>query len=186
MTNDYTNNPGNLVVRDYHTPPSIVPSIVPSSILPITLIIWPILDSPNPSNHIGGIISPNPLADAIGGITGKMRGFESGATRDTAEGKIDYEGCLSPLVLEAFGEYMLDCSICSDGTKRPSDNWQKGIPLLEYVRSLLRHTFDVWKIHRGYAVKDRITGKSITMKHALCAVMFNVMGYLHEYLKKEL
>src|ERR1035437_10670780 len=173
MENEYKNLTGNILISDYI--PSRTLSNNPSGTIPqgfekITLpLVWP----PDPNNHIGGIIC-------------KMRGFESGATRDTAEGKIDYEGCLSPLVLEAFGEYMLDCSICSDGTKRPSDNWQKGIPLLEYVRSLLRHTFDVWKIHRGYAVKDRITGKSITMKHALCAVMFNVMGYLHEYLKKEL
>ena len=115
-----------------------------------------------------------------------MRGFESGATRDCAEGKIDYEGCLSPLVLEAFGEYMLDCSVCSDGSKRPSDNWQKGIPLQEYMRSLLRHTMDAWKIHRGYEVKDRKTGKIITMRVALSAIMFNVMGYFHEYLKKEI
>jgi hypothetical protein len=117
---------------------------------------------------------------------GKMREFDSGATRDTAEGKLDYEGCLSPLALEAFGEYMLECSICSDGTKRPSDNWQMGIPFKEYMKSLLRHTWDVWKIHRGYIVRDRKTGEIITMKRALCALFFNVQGYLHEYLKKEL
>jgi hypothetical protein len=61
-----------------------------------------------------------------------------------------------------------------------------GIPLKEYMRSLMRHTWDVWKIHRGYIARDRKTGEIITMKRALCAVIFNVQGYLHEYLKKEL
>jgi hypothetical protein len=168
MKNDYTNQPSN-------EPPlsMTVPSNTPwRDSQPVIPIVWPVAPL-----VVGNVV---PISG-----TGKMRGFETGATRDTSEGKIDYEGCLSPLVLECFGEYMLECSICSDGTKRSSDNWQKGIPMVEYMKSLMRHTWDVWKLHRGYTVNDRITGKPITMKHALCAVMFNVMGYLHEYLKKE-
>ena len=34
-----------------------------------------------------------------------MRQFETGAIRDDDEGKLDFEGCLSPLALEAFAEY---------------------------------------------------------------------------------
>ena len=34
---------------------------------------------------------------------GKIRKFKSGATRDTNEGKYDYEGFLHPVVIEAFG-----------------------------------------------------------------------------------
>jgi hypothetical protein len=118
-------------------------------------------------------------------FTPVIRQFETGATRDLDIDKVDYEACLSPLVLEAFGEYMLSCTIQKDGSKRPGDNWQKGIPLTSYMKSLLRHTWDVWKLHRGYPVIDRKTGNPVTMKQACCAVMFNIMGYLHEYLKEQ-
>jgi hypothetical protein len=114
-----------------------------------------------------------------------LRQFETGATRDLDVSKIDYEACLSPLVLECFGEYMLSCSVQADGSKRPGDNWKKGIPLNSYIKSMLRHVWDVWKLHSGYPAIDRKTGKPVTMKIALCAVLFNVMGYLHEYLKVE-
>lgn len=117
---------------------------------------------------------------------GKMQQFETGATRDSDEGKIDPEGAFSPLVLEAYAEYMADCRVCSDGSLRASDNWQKGIPLPKYMKSLWRHFFDVWKLHRGHKVFDKKTNKEITMKTALCALLFNSMGYLHEWLKKEM
>ena len=55
-------------------------------------------------------------------------------------------------------------------------NWQKGIPCDVYMKSLWRHFMDVWTRHRGrktFALMDE----------ALCAVLFNVMGYLHEWLK---
>jgi len=32
--------------------------------------------------------------------TGTIRQFTTGATRDTSDGKLDYEGFISPLVLE--------------------------------------------------------------------------------------
>src|SRR5687768_4320669 len=35
-----------------------------------------------------------------------MREFETGATRNLDNGKLDYEGFLSPLVMERFAEYM--------------------------------------------------------------------------------
>jgi hypothetical protein len=117
--------------------------------------------------------------------TGKMRAFESGATRDSGEGKLEYEACLSPIATERYAEYMLKCSICSDGSKRPGDNWQKGITLQSYMESIMRHVWDVWKLHRGFSAKDRKTGKPVTMEEALCATWFNVQGYLHEILKQK-
>ena len=36
----------------------------------------------------------------------KIRTFETGATRDTELGKLDYEGFLSPTVLKAYAEYL--------------------------------------------------------------------------------
>jgi len=114
-----------------------------------------------------------------------VRKFESGATRDVDDYKLDFEAGLSPIVLEAYAEYLLSCSHLPDGTSRPCDNWQKGISQVSYMKSLMRHTFDVWKLHRGYKVNDRKTGLPISIKKALCAVMFNTMGYLYEELKKE-
>jgi hypothetical protein len=35
-----------------------------------------------------------------------MRQFISGATRDSEEGKFDYEGFYSPLVIKRFSQYM--------------------------------------------------------------------------------
>ncbi len=102
-----------------------------------------------------------------------MREFETGATRDTDEGKHDYEGFLSPLVIERFGEYMTKHRKQADGNLRDSDNWQKGIPQDAYMKSGWRHFLDWWKFHRGH-------GGDI--EEILCAVMFNVMGYLHERL----
>ena len=114
----------------------------------------------------------------------EMRKFESGATRNTDVGKNDYEGFLSPLVIEEYGNYMTKHRKQADGKLRDSDNWQKGIPLSAYMKSLWRHFLDAWFIHRGYKRYDDITKEELTMKGVLCAILFNVMGYLHEILKE--
>jgi hypothetical protein len=108
-----------------------------------------------------------------------MRTFETGATRDTDLGKYDYEGFLSPLVIERFGQYMHKHRTQADGQLRDSDNWQKGITLEAYMKSLWRHFMDMWLRHRGY---HRIARED--MEEALCAELFNIQGYLHELLKK--
>jgi len=110
--------------------------------------------------------------------TSVMRTFETGATRDTDTNKIDYEGFLSPLVLERFGQYMHENRIQSDGQIRDSDNWQKGIPLNAYMKSLCRHFITMWANHRNAEVHEK------EMEDTLCALLFNVQGYLHEYLRK--
>jgi len=106
---------------------------------------------------------------------GRMRNFATGATRDTSEGKPDYEGFLSPLVIERYGEYMNKHRKQADGKLRDSDNWQKGIPRDTYMKSGWRHFFDWWKLHRTLP-------SSSLLEDALCALLFNVMGYLHEHL----
>jgi len=105
-----------------------------------------------------------------------VRTFNTGATRSAEEGKHDYEGFLSPLALERFAEYMTKHRVQADGSLRASDNWQKGIPLDSYCKSAFRHFFEFWKAHRGLPVKEDI-------EESLCALLFNVQGYLHEYLK---
>ncbi len=113
----------------------------------------------------------------------EIRTFETGATRDADDNKLDYEGFFSPLVLERYGEYMHKHRTQADGSLRASDNWQKGIPRMQYMKSLLRHTLDVWKICRGYPAYDRKDGHEISLQEALCAIMFNSMGMLHEDFK---
>lgn len=108
---------------------------------------------------------------------GHMREFDTGATRDTEEGKLDYEGFLSPLVLRRFAEYMHAHRVQADGNLRDSDNWQKGMPKEAYIKSGFRHFMDWWMEHRGHDGREDI-------EEALCALLFNVQGYLHEHLKE--
>ncbi|KKK57774.1 hypothetical protein LCGC14_3051090 [marine sediment metagenome] len=109
----------------------------------------------------------------------KIRTFTTGATRDSEEGKHDYEGFLSPLVMKRFGEYMTKHRIQSDGSVRDSDNWQKGIPQTAYIKSAWRHFIDWWMEHRGLGSREGL-------EDALCALLFNIQGYLHEHLKGKL
>lgn len=107
-----------------------------------------------------------------------VRQFDTGATRDDLASKPDYEGYLSPQVLERYGRYMLEHQTCADGSLRASDNWQLGIPKDEYIKSAFRHFMVWWWAHRNPgALKDTI------IEEALCALLFNTMGYLHEMLK---
>jgi hypothetical protein len=114
-----------------------------------------------------------------------MRQFKTGATRDNDEMKNDYEGFFSPAVLERYGDYMTKHRKQADGKLRASDNWQFGIPKYAYMKSIWRHFLDVWFIHRGYKRFDKQRNEEITMQEALCALIFNVMGYLFEDLKEK-
>jgi hypothetical protein len=105
-----------------------------------------------------------------------MRQFDTGANRNSDEGKLDFEGFLSASVLEAYAIYMNSNRTLENGDVRASDNWQKGIPKDAYMKSMFRHFFDVWKDHRDLETnEDEITN--------LCGLLFNVSGMLHEKLK---
>lgn len=106
-----------------------------------------------------------------------MRRFESGATRDDSESKLDFEGFIDPLVLEAYASYMHKHRKQADGQLRDSDNWQRGIPKDAYMKSAFRHLVDWWKQHRGHVGQDVI-------EESICALIFNAMGYLHELIKE--
>jgi len=114
-----------------------------------------------------------------------LREFNTGATRNLDKSKLDYEGFLSPLALEAFAKYMHSHRQQKDGTFRDSDNWQKGIPQDVYVKSLFRHFFDLWSLHRGGTPISPDSGLQVDRVEALCAMMFNVQGLLHELLKEQ-
>jgi hypothetical protein len=107
-----------------------------------------------------------------------VRTFATGATRDTDQNKYDYEGFVSPLVLERFAQYMNKNRHQRDGSLRDSDNWQKGIPFPVYMKSMWRHFMDVWFHHRNLPAMAKDT-----LEDSLCALLFNVQGYLHELLK---
>ena len=104
-----------------------------------------------------------------------MRTFQTGATRGSDTDKIDPEAALSPLVLEAYCSYMRKYRLEGPGKPREDDNWQKGIPIASYMKSLLRHVLEAWRAYRA----------NEPMEEALYAVMFNTMGMLHEKLKKQ-
>lgn len=113
-----------------------------------------------------------------------IRKFKSGATRDTAEGKLEPWGFLSPLALHRFSEYMHKHRKQADGSLRSSDNWKKGIPIDVYLHSLMRHVFDFWLVMTGF--KPRFDKKVEDPVEIACAIMFNVQGFLHEALSKGL
>jgi hypothetical protein len=108
----------------------------------------------------------------------KMREFATGATRNLDEDKLDFEGFLSPLVIQRFAEYMHKHRLQADGNLRSSDNWQKGIPKDAYMKSGFRHFMDWWTEHRGNPSREGL-------EEALCALLFNVQGYLHETLHEQ-
>jgi hypothetical protein len=101
------------------------------------------------------------------------REFQTGAYRDGEEGKNDYEGFLSPLVIKGFGDYMTKHRLQSNGEWRDSDNWQKGITKDSYMKSMWRHFLDVWLEYDGYKSRDGLD-------EALYGLLFNVMGFIHE------
>ena len=110
-----------------------------------------------------------------------IREFETGATRDTDADKLKYEGFISPLVEKRFAQYMHLHRKQSDGNLRAPDNWQKGIPLDAYADSLIRHVKDFHLHIDGFA--DEAVDPDI--ESVLCAIRFNVDGYLFELLKQK-
>jgi hypothetical protein len=119
----------------------------------------------------------------------EVREFATGATRDADDGKYDYEGFLSPAVLQRYAQYMHANRVQSDGSLRSGDNWQKGIPFDVYMKSMWRHFMDVWTMHRRSGEEEAwesITADDeVALEEALCAVLFNAQGYLHELLREQ-
>lgn len=137
-----------------------------------------------------GYTDPRPVARPRGSdvqpqTTAGARTFGTGATRDLDANKLDFEGFLSPLALERYAEHMHKARKMPDGTMRASDNWQLGIPVEVYMKSMWRHFFAVWKLHRGLKVTEVVNGVEIEkdLETELCALAFNVNGMLHETLK---
>ena len=122
-----------------------------------------------------------------------MRKFDTGATRNADTERTDPEGFLAPSVLESYFDYMHKNRVQKNGQLRDSDNWQLGIPQRAYMKSFWRHFFDLWARHRKnennaqegqelHTTRSRYQDPEII--EDCCALMFNVMGYLFEELKR--
>ena len=108
-----------------------------------------------------------------------LRRFETGAIRDTEQGKVDPEGFLHPLVIKAFCDYMHKHRTLPGGSLRDSDNWQKGFPRDVLMKSAWRHFLDLWMEHRGFQSREGIDD-------ALAGLMFNIQAYWLEVVKERL
>ena len=108
-----------------------------------------------------------------------MRKFDTGATRDNDDGKLEPWGFTSALVEKRYSEYMHTHRQQSDGELRPSDNWKNGIPTEAYWHSLSRHLNDLRLIAEGHPER----AEESDLETVLCAVKFNVDGLLYEVLK---
>lgn len=118
------------------------------------------------------------------GDDGVKRTFDTGATRDTGDGKLAYDRFLSPFVIRRYAEYMEKHRVQSDGTLREPDNWKKGIPLPVYRASLTRH---VQEVNEFTNPDDGFEVFGVTdyddLEEALCATIFNAMGMLYEIIQ---
>ena len=111
----------------------------------------------------------------------KLRQFKTGATRNNADNKLDYEGFINPIVEWAFAQYMHKHRLLEDGTMRASDNWQLGIPQQELMKSAHRHWQDLRLIQRGYTVEEN--NKVVSKLDALLGLKFNIDAMIFDELK---
>ena len=118
------------------------------------------------------------------GESKQIRTFDSGATRDTVDGKLDYVKALCPLVLRRYVQYLDKHRLQPNGSMRDFDNWKKGIPRETYHSSKGRHFFADWLLEEGYEVSDN--HGPVDEEDALCGELFNTMGKLREVLKAKL
>lgn len=112
-----------------------------------------------------------------------IRTFDTGATRDTAKGKLSYVKALSPIVLQRYVQYLDAHRKQPDGSLRDFDNWKKGIPEETYLDGLGRHFVAAWLLAQGFPAEDN--HGPVTLEDTLCAIIFGASGWLHELLKKE-
>lgn len=123
------------------------------------------------------------MPDGFGSLdNGSTRVFDTGACRDTATNKLDYEGFFEPLTFDSFAKYLDKHRKMADGSFRDSDNWQKGIPKTVYMKSAFRHFVHMWRIHRGYKAFDE-KGNQVSMEDSINGLIFNARGYLYEMLR---
>ena len=110
----------------------------------------------------------------------EIRTFPSGATRSNDLTRIDWVKMISVPVLLRYGEYMARNRVQADGSLRDFDNWKKGFPLDETIESMMRHMVDLMALHT-----DSNPIRECNIEDSCCAILFNAMAYLHEYLMEK-
>lgn len=134
----------------------------------------------------------------------EIRKFDTGATRDTSSGKLEYFGFMHPLCDYSFANYMNHHRTMADGSLRDSNNWWGGFPKITVLQSLCRHIEDLKLINAGYFVYEYRTDKiaerkvfvncldplpenykEITEEECCNAIRFNSQAYLLEILKRQ-
>ena len=110
-----------------------------------------------------------------------MRTFETGATRNSLDGKLSYKKALSPAVLRRYVSYLAAHRKQADGNLREFDNWKKGMNPAVYCDSLMRHTVDAWLVQLGHPQPP----DGYDLQSLLCAIIFNASGWLFELLVAE-
>jgi len=115
---------------------------------------------------------------------GIVRTAFTGANRNSAIGKVDYEGAISPIVTQAYGEFIERHAILPDGTKRSNDNWQNLFGTYDEhkeicIKSAYRHFLDLLLEHDGFKSREGID-------EALGGLMFNIQAYWFAILKEKI
>ncbi|MFM9826722.1 dATP/dGTP diphosphohydrolase domain-containing protein [Flavobacterium sp.] len=98
----------------------------------------------------------------------EIRKFESGAIRDSENGKEDYIETISWIAFRRYAQYMTKCK-----EKYGAGNFKKSIPIDSYECSLVRH------LQKYLANKYESQDIEKESCH-LCAMLFNIFGILHE------
>jgi len=98
------------------------------------------------------------------------RSFETGAVRDTDEGKESYIDSVSFLALKRYALFQKNACEKRGYSK---DNWRKGIPIKVYEESLMRH------LQKYLSNKYEGTNIEPDVDH-LGAAFFNLQGIMHE------
>lgn len=96
------------------------------------------------------------------------RKFDSGAIRDSEDGKEDYTETISWTAMKRYAQYMT-------GKKKTygEGNFKKGMPIDAYERSLIRHL-------QKYMANKYEGGTCEKEGYHLCAMLFNIFGIIHE------
>lgn len=98
--------------------------------------------------------------------------FESGAIRDSQEGKEDYIETISWTAFKRYSQYMT-----GKKKKYGAGNFKKGIPIESYEQSLVRHL-------QKYLANKYENGMTEKEDDHLSAMVFNIFGIIHEEERK--
>lgn len=98
--------------------------------------------------------------------------FDTGAIRDSQEGKEDYIETISWTAFRRYAQYMT-----GKKEKYGAGNFKKGIPVSNYEQSLARHVVKYFtnKYEEGDLEKE---------EDHLAAMVFNIFGIMHEEARK--